>query len=287
VAQIQQIKRRIRSVGNTRQITKAMELVSASKLRRASEAHSRSSAYTSSAREILVRLSQLTDASTHPYFQQREIKNRLVIVFASDRTLAGAYNSNITKMLTQVVQAGSTQIIAVGKQVAQFAARLDGVELVGSYTDWPTEPTSADIRPITHVATKLFTEGSVDEVVVIYTEFVSSITQQATQSVLLPISLEHETEGVEIGASLDEAIFEPSAEAVLEAMMPRLVEAALLGTALHAAASEHAMRMLAMKNASDNANDLIDDLTLVYNGARQAGITQELAEITGGAEAVA
>ncbi len=288
MAQTQAIKHRIRSIGNTRQITKAMELVSASKLRRAQEASIQSRAYTSSTKDILQRLSQLTDAATDPLFQVRSGDRKLIILFSSDQTLAGAYNSNIARKLIETLSsaADKTPIIAVGNQGAKFAARLDNVELLEAFSGWPVRPTSTEVRPIATEAMTMFRDNLIDSVEIIYTHFVSSITQQVVSERLLPATLES-TQTQEKSLEAADAIFEPSPKAVLEAMMPRLIEAQLLGAALSAAASEHAMRMLAMKNASDNAADIIDDLTLEYNSARQAGITQELAEITGGAEAIA
>ncbi len=285
MAKTQAIKHRIRSIGNTKQITKAMELVSASKLRRAQEASLRSRAYTVSAKEILQRLSSLADAASHPLFAQRSGRRTLTIMFSSDQTLAGAYNYNVTRQLVEVLNgAESPKVVAVGNQGAQFAARLSGVELVGAYERWPTRPSAADVRPIAETAVELFSNESVDRVEIIYTHFVSSLVQKVEVEQLLPASLD-ETE-IEKSSAASEALFEPSAAAVLAAMMPRLIEAQLLGAALSAAASEHSMRMMAMKSASDNAGDIIEDLTLEYNSARQAGITQELAEITGGAEAI-
>jgi F-type H+-transporting ATPase subunit gamma len=288
VAQIQVIKHRIRSIGNTKQITKAMELVSASKLRRAQEASIRSRTYTSSARAILQRLAGLADASHHPLFGVRQGNRRLVIVFSSDQTLAGAYNSNVERQLIDLLEgadAGS-KVIAVGNQGAKFAARLNQIDLVGAYERWPVRPTSVDVRPIAETAIELFLQNQVDVVDVIYTHFFSSLTQTVQVEQLLPAIID-DVEANSGAEALNEAVFEPSPAEVLEAMMPRLIDAQILGAALSAAASEHSMRMIAMKNATDNASDIIEDLTLEYNSARQAGITQELAEITGGAEAMA
>jgi F-type H+-transporting ATPase subunit gamma len=287
MAQVQLIKRRIRSVSNTKQITKAMELVAASKMRRAQEAAIRSRTYTNGAREVLDRLSKLTDATSYPLFAHREIKNRLMIIITSDRGLAGAYNSNIFRVVLSHLSEyrrlnNGIKVIVLGQKGAHLLSRIEGVELVGVYTEWPTDPTSADIRPIARTATGMFERGEVDAVEVIYTDFISMIRQEARRHLLLPAKADS---GHEVTLSED-VVFEPSPQAVLEAMVPRLIEAQLLQASLEAIASEQSMRMMAMKNASDNATDLIDDLTLEFNSARQAGITQELAEITAGAEAI-
>lgn len=290
MAQIQAIKRRIRSVSSTKQITKAMELVSASKMRRAQEATLKSRAFRNSARSILSRLTQLSRARSFPYFAKRKVKARLYIVFTSDRGLAGAYNSNILKLFTRVLQndkdAGiKTKAIIIGRKGSNFASRIENLELVGVYDKWPDSPTSADIQPLIHTAMTSFLQKDVDEVTLLYTEFVSSINQLARTEILLPAKLE-KLEGEDAEDDVNNSEFEPSVEKVMNIVIPRLIESQLYQAVLEAIASEHSMRMMAMKNATDNANELTDDLTLAYNSARQASITQELAEITGGAAAI-
>ena len=289
MAQTQLIKRRIRSVSNTRQITRAMQLVAASKMRKAQEATVRSRAYTSSAREILGQLAKMTDAKKQPLFKARPVKSRLLVVITSDRGLAGAYNSNVLRLLISVLKQSvqtANKVIVIGSKGSRFVSRLEDVDLVGAYTDWPTDPTSADIRPITETAIKAFLDKSIDSTQLIYTKFISTILQEVVAEQLLPIlTIESDpTDG--IANSLEDAVFEPSPQAVLDAIVPRLLEAQTYQAILEAIASEQSMRMMAMKNATDNANELIDDLTLEYNSARQASITQELAEISAGAEAI-
>ncbi|HIA91661.1 TPA: ATP synthase F1 subunit gamma [Candidatus Saccharibacteria bacterium] len=319
MANTQAIKRRITSVKSTKQITKAMELVAASKLRRAQEASNKSRAYKNSAREILARLSELTDAKQFELYEERPVRARLYIIFTSDRGLAGAYNANILKMFFKELKANqengvATKAIVIGKKGTQVIARLkDEVELVGVYQDWPTYPATADLKPIFGKCVELFTSkasqnkekrekseednslGSelstpsssrVDEVRVIFTDYISSINQEAKSLQLLPANLTDEIEGVLVGRDINDSEFEPSPQKVLETIVPRLTEIQLYQFALEASASEQSMRMLAMKNASDNAGDLIDDLQLEFNSARQAAITQEIAEITGGVAAV-
>jgi F-type H+-transporting ATPase subunit gamma len=289
MANLQAIKRRIKSVQNTRQITKAMELVAASKMRRAQEATLRSKLYTRRIAEINERLAGRVDVSKHQLFTVRPVAKRLYVFFTSDQGLAGAYNANLTKELLTILEADKVagvtpHLIVIGKKGAQFVSRLEGIELVGVYENWPTNPSVADVAPILQQARSGFTDGAYDEVTLIYTEFYSMIKQVVTQSKLLPLT--QPVINYEELATTDNQGFEPSPQGVLDAVIPRLVEAQLVQAAFEASASEQSMRMVAMKNASDNANDLIDDFTLAYNGARQAGITQELAEISAGAEAI-
>lgn len=287
MANLQAIKRRIKSVQNTRQITKAMELVAASKMRRAQEATTRSRLYAQRIAEINERLAGRVDVTKQDLFTVRPVAKRLYVFFTSDQGLAGAYNANLSKELLNILEADKAAgvapyLIVIGKKGAQVVSKLEGIELVGVYENWPTNPTVADLAPILQQARTGFTDGSFDEVTLVYTEFFSMIKQVVTQTKLLPLAQPVITERPEA----DKQGFEPSPQAVLEAVVPRLVEAQLMQAAYEASASEQSMRMVAMKNASDNANDLIDDFTLAYNGARQAGITQELAEISAGAEAI-
>lgn len=282
-----QLKGRIRSVKNTKQITKAMQMVAASKMRRAQDATKATAPYTDTAREILADLAAQGETKDHPLFQTREVSRRLVIVIASDKGLAGAYNSNVTKQFIRELQSDkksgvTSSAIAIGRKATQFVTRLKDVMLVGAYEDLPDSLEGFELRAALDSAYKLFTSGEVDAVDMVYTKFVSSVSQIATTERLLPAgSVERSS-----SETLNETLFEPDPETVLASVVYRLVNAQLFQAFLDARASEHSMRMLAMKNATDNAGDLIDDLTLAMNKARQAAITQELAEISGGAEAM-
>lgn len=281
------LKGRIRSVSSTRQITKAMELVSASKMRRAQDSALRSRAYRNTARQILTRLRELTDVSKHSLFAVRQIQTRLVVVISSDRGLAGAYNSNVLRQLMQELKTDRehdvhTKLIVIGKRAANVIGRIEGMDVIGLYEHFPEAPAADDIRPILNTALDSFKDGSVDAVDVLYTDYKSSIKQEVTLDRLLPAAYE----SVHISPDLEAAVFEPSPQAVLDTITERLIEADLTQATYESQASEQSSRMMAMKNATDNANELIDDLTLAFNTARQAGITQELAEITGGAEAL-
>jgi F-type H+-transporting ATPase subunit gamma len=282
-----QLKGRIRSVKNTKQITKAMQMVAASKMRRAQEATKATAPYTQSAREILAHLAEQGETKDHPLFQEREIKNRLLIVVASDKGLAGAYNSNVSKQYIRELvadeKAGTkTRTVAIGRKVTLFASRLKNTEIIGAYDDLPDKLEGHELRAAFDSAYKQFVNGDVDAVDMVYTEFVSSVSQVAKTERLLPAG----SDDVPQSDELREALFEPDAETVLESIVYRLINAQLFQAFLDARASEHSMRMMAMKNATDNASDLVDDLTLAMNKARQDAITQELAEISGGAEAM-
>ncbi len=281
------LKNRIRSVSSTRQITKAMELVSASKMRRAQDSALKSRAYRNTARQILSRLREMTDVSKNPLFAFRLVQTRLIIVISSDRGLAGAYNSNVLRRLTQELKDDRdadvhTKLIIIGKRAANVVGRIENMDVVGLYEHFPEAPTADDVRPILTTMLDAFKDSSVDAVDVLYTDYKSSIKQEVTIDRLLPAAYE----SVHISPDLEAAVFEPSPQAVLDTITERLIEADLTQALYESQASEQSSRMLAMKNATDNANELVDDLTLAFNTARQAGITQELAEITGGAEAM-
>ena len=287
MASTQQIKSRIGSVKNTRQITKAMELVAASKMRRAQDAVGRTRVFSQAARELLTRLREMPENS-YDLFLERPVKSRLLIVIGSDRGLAGAYNSNVLKVYTGELKKDETaniknHTIVIGRQVANVVARIESAsEIVGIYRDFPENPGANDLHPIITTAVQMFLDGTVDAVDVVFTHYQSSIIQTAQQVRLLPAGFEE----TEVSEDIRIAEFEPTAEEVLESATLRLIEVQLAQAVLDSVASEHSMRMMAMKSATDNANDLVDDLTLAFNNARQSAITQELAEITGGAEAM-
>ncbi len=289
MASTQILQRRIKSVRSTRQITKAMELVAASKMRRATEAAQQGRAYREAAHQLLSRLTTVTDVNEHPLFTQREIKTRLYIAITSDRGLAGAYNSNIIKLLSRSAledskQGIKTKAVIVGNRGVQFVRRIEGIELIAAFPGFGDHPTANDVRPILTNIIDLYAAAEVDDVQLLYTVHKSNILQEANALSLLPARLDETAP--ETTESLNNVTFEPSITAVLDNVTERLLEVQIWQGVLESIASEHSMRMLSMKNATDNANDLIDDLTLAFNTARQAGITQEIAEVTGGAEAM-
>jgi F-type H+-transporting ATPase subunit gamma len=280
------LKRRITSISNTRQITKAMELVSASKLRRAQEYAQRSRDYRDLAYDLLRKLNAMSEVERLPLFRKRTVNDRLYIVITSNTGLAGAYNANVLRLLTDGLREDrdkkiKTHVITIGSKGAQFVRRLQDVDLMAAYPPFGDQPTANDVRPILNTVLEQYTEEKVDDIQVLYTEFKSTVSQQAHALQLLPAPL------IDVdSATLPISNFEPDVETVVQEVTTRLIEAQIWQAVLESLASEHAMRMIATKNATDNANDLIDDYTLELNTARQADITQQLAEITGGAEAL-
>ncbi len=280
------LKRKITSIKGTRQITKAMQLVSASKLRRAQEQAQRSRPYRDMAYDLLSRLGDISEVERQPLFAKRPVKDRLYIIITSNIGLAGAYNANVLKQLTlglheDEAKKVKSHVIAIGSKGAQFVRHLSDVDLMAAYPPIDDKPTVNDLRPILNTLVDHYKAGKVDEVRLIYTAFKSTISQETKNLQLLPAS-----GGQDTSPNAAMSNFEPDVETVIDQVAIRLVEAQVWQGALESLASEHAMRMLATKNATDNANDLIKDYTLELNTARQAAITQELAEISGGAEAM-
>lgn len=290
MASRQQIKQRIGSVKSTKQITKAMQLVAASKLRRAQDAAQGPRAYAQMAREILARLRDNANGEGEFHlFAERPIKERLLIVITSDRGLAGAYNANVIRRMIAELRADDqrsvkTSVVTIGRQAANAASRIQGLNVRAVYTELPDKPDADNLRPILSSVVGLYADAVVDAVDIITTKFISTVSQEVQVQRLLPAG--YDDTATETPKALATATVEPSPEVVLRLATLRLLDAQIYQALLEASASEHSMRMLAMKNATDNASDIIDDLTLEYNNARQAAITQELAEITGGAEAI-
>ncbi len=287
MASTQELKGRIRSVKSTKQITKAMQLVAASKMRRAQDATKASTPYTLAARQLLTALSTHASVKDHPLFVQRPIKTRLLIVIASDRGLAGAYNSNVIRLYTHELKVDDkagvkNTTITIGRKAAQFVARIKDTEVLGSYEELSDRPGGTELHAILDSVRSLFIEGRVDAVDILYTDFINSVRQDAVVKRVLPAGFEPALDS----SPAQDVLYEPSTEAVLNGIAYRLVGAQIHQALLDARASEHSMRMMAMKSATDNASDLIDDLTLAMNKARQSAITQELAEISGGVEAL-
>ena len=283
----QQLKSRIRSVKITKQITKAMQMVAASKMRRAQDATKGSQPYAQTANELLTYLASQGGTRDHKWFVERAVKTRMLIVVASDKGLAGAYNTNVLKSYIAALREDDrthvkNETIAVGRKASQFVTRIKDTVIIGTYEDIPDFPSGAQFHAILNTAKDAFEQQRVDAVDVIYTKFVSSMTQIADTIRLFPAG----STNTPVSETVRESEFEPSPEEVLDDVAYRLIGSRLFQAMLDARASEHSMRMLAMKNATDNASDLIDDLTLEMNKERQSAITQELAEISGGVEAM-
>ena len=287
MASTQQLKSRIRSVKSTKQITKAMQMVAASKMRRAQDATKGSAPYARAANELLSYLASQGATDGHKWFDVRPIKSRLIIVIASDKGLAGAYNANVLKEYVGLLrendkQGVSNKTIAVGRKASAFVSRLKDTQVMGVYEDLSDYPEGSEFHAILNSAKDAFESREVDAVDVVHTRFVTSITQVSAVTRLFPAGYE----AVEASEFVKDSLFEPNVQRVLDDAAYRLVGAQLFQALLDARASEHSMRMLAMKNATDNATDLVEDLTLVMNKARQGAITQELSEISAGVEAM-
>jgi len=282
-----EIRRRIRSVKNMSQITRAMEMVAASKMRRAQERVTAGRPYSERLREVLGDLASLQldadQAKNFPLLEQREINRTAVILITPDRGLSGSLTSNILRRATQYIRreapGGNPMVIAVGKKGRDFATRTDQ-DLIAEFIQIGDHPTLNDIRPIAQVAIQEFLSGRVDAVHILYPQFVNTLTQRPEVLQLLPIT---KPEGTP--EKTDDFIFEPSAYDVLNQLLPRYVEVNLYQAVLENVASFYSAQMVAMRNATDNAKELTDDLSLAYNKARQAQITNEVAEIAAGANA--
>ncbi|HLT21002.1 MAG TPA: ATP synthase F1 subunit gamma [Thermomicrobiales bacterium] len=284
MATTREIRRRIRSIGNITQITRAMEMVSAAKMRRAQERVTASRAYSDRIRVMISGLAGLTDLEEgeFPLLEQRPIERVSLIVMTSDKGLAGALNSNVIRTAAEFIREevdGRAEIIALGKKGRDFF-RKTRYPLTAEFIQMQDWPTIEDLRPVVDIAIEDFTRGKVDAVYIVNTRFYNTLTQRPQVQQLLPITPEFDEEAEE---AIRDFIFEPSREEVLNALLPRYVEVQIYQAMLDSLASEHSARMVAMRNATENANELMDDLTLSYNKARQAQITAEVSEIAAGA----
>jgi F-type H+-transporting ATPase subunit gamma len=294
-----EIKRRIRSVKNIRQITMALEAVSASKVRRATAQALSARAYANTAMQVLTDIASASGsiAALHPLLASREQVGTVTIcLITSDRGLSGAYNTNVIRVARQFAQHIGRPVrwVAVGRKGRDALVRLrENVE--AEFIGLPAWWTIDDLRPIRQVLVEDFLKGYADEVYVAYTEFINTLAQKPMVQRLLPLAFDEQSalnrpdylKMMEKPESrVSDYIFEPSAAAILDEIVPKFVENILLELILESQASEHSARMVAMRNASDNAKALADDLTLSYNKARQAAITAEILDIVGGVEAL-
>jgi F-type H+-transporting ATPase subunit gamma len=277
----QDIRRRIKSVKSIEQITKAMKMVAAARLRRAQEKAAASRPYTEKVREVLASVANHASDVSHPLLEVREVNRVAYLILSADKGLAGAYSSNVIKeALPQITAAkDKSSILAVGRKARDYFTRR-GYAVEEEYTGFSEKPTYQDAVTIARSVAEGFKTGKYDEIHLVYTMFQSAITQIPTSVKLLPIE--------DTGASSadQEYIFEPSAEEVLNFLLPQYLETVIYGALLQSAASELGARMTAMGSATDNAEELIAKLILNYNKIRQATITREISEIVGGAEAL-
>lgn len=281
MASLRDIRRRIKSVKNTAQITKAMQMVAASKMRKAQEAALSGRPYAELLNRVLVSLRDRVDANLHPLLERREVKNELVILISTDKGLCGGLNTNLFREAANY-NVDTTKFISLGRKGTQFLARTKR-NMIADFA-LKDQPSFLETKAVSKFAIEKFLSGDVDKVTVLYPLFVNTLTQRPTAIPLLPItSLEEagiqETEAA-IAAPEGGILFEPDAQSILDAIVPYYVHYALFQMVLGARASEHSARMVAMKSATDNAKQLVKDLTLEYNKARQAAITTELLEIS-------
>ena len=276
------IRRRIKSVKNTRQITKAMELVAASKMKKAQQAALAGRAYAGLMAEMLAAVAGRVEDSQHPFLARREVKTRGIILVTTDKGLCGPLNANLFKLVTEIK--GPAKYAVIGRKGAQFIARTKR-DLLADFSINDRVP-FADVKVVAEFMVQQFNDGIVDTVELIYPHFRNTLVQTPTNLPLLPLqSLAaviadlHKDSGSVAKADDREILFEPDAQTVLESLLPLYVNREVYQHVLDAKASEHSSRMVAMKTAKDNATKLLGDLTLEYNKARQAGITQEILEI--------
>jgi len=285
LASLRTIRRRIRSVRNTSQITKAMEMVAASKMRRAQLRVLASRPYSDRIRGLIGDLAARPgQEGTHPLLEQRHARNRVgLVIMTSDRGLCGALNSNVLRRATaEILEAGGpavTELITVGRKGHEFMVRR-GIQVAATFINLGDYPGLVAAQPIARIVMDEFMARRIDAAYVIYPRFVNTLTQRVTVTQILPV-----VPSAPDGPAL-EYIFEPSAPEILAALLPRYVEVQVYQALLETIASKYSAQMIAMRNATENAKELIDSLTLSYNKARQAAITKEIAEIAVGSGAL-
>ena len=288
---LRDIRRKRKAIKSTRQVTKAMELIAASKMRKAVQNAQRLREYAMAAWAILQRIAEVHPGA-HPFLEQRPAKRVLIILITTDRALCGSLNAQVLRTLQQELNTLKTlpeferaEFIAVGRKGQQYLARTSQ-QVIAAFPAMSNHPTFKDILPIVRMASEGFLDGTYDQVRVIYPSFVSALVQQPHAKTLLPFSektIAHHPSYID---DVHEFLFEPSQQEVLKIILPQLIEVQVFQAILEATAAEHSARMVAMRNASDNASDILDDLTLTYNQTRQANITAELAELSAAAAAL-
>ena len=293
MATLKEIRGRIGSVRNIAQITRAMEMVAASRMKRAQEAILAGRPYSDELRDVLARAAAAVTEEVHPLLARRPARRIGLIVVTTDRGLAGSINSNAIRATLRYLterarpdDAASVEIeaITVGRK-GRDALRRAGVPIAAHFSQLGDRPAFGDVTPLARLVVDDFVEGQYDEIAIEYSSFVSTLTQRPIIRTLLPVEQPEMDE--DRAAHTDEYLFEPSPEAVIRRLLPHYVAIDIYRAVLENNASEQSARMIAMRNSTDNANELIDDLTLVYNKTRQANITREMSEIASGAEALA
>lgn len=291
-----EVRQRIRGVKSTGKITRAMEMISAVKMRRAVQAVLAIRPYGKSVIHVLHELAHTLTGERHPLLTERKVKQEIYVVITSNRGLCGAFNTQVMKRLRQVLEedVGRDHVfITVGKKGENILRRMQK-NILASFPDILATPSVVSLRPLTHLLMEEFLSGRADRIVMIYTDYVSALTQTVKVRGLLPVTEKDTRKALhEMNAeiseekSLAEYLIEPSPETVLEHMIPRLIEMELFHALLESNASQEAARMVAMRSATDAAQEMVGDLTLAYNQLRQGKITQEIAELSAGMAAVA
>ncbi|MBI2773885.1 MAG: ATP synthase F1 subunit gamma [Chloroflexi bacterium] len=284
-----ELRRRVRSVKNIQQVTQAMQLVAASRMRRAQAAVLASRPYEDRLRTVLHELAPFADPEVSPLLAQREVRRVGVVAITSDRGLVGALNVNVIRMALRFAQRHEgASFIAVGRKAVSAIRRLR-LPLLAEFSGLGDRPTTVETGPISRIARDEFVGGGIDEVHLVFPRFVNTLRQVPTTLRILPFRIEPDTAGGPRGAEPPgrlQYLFEPDPETVLNVVLPRLIEVSVYQAVLEAKASEQSARMVAMRNATDAAADLIDEITLAANKARQTRITKEMLEIASGAEAL-
>jgi F-type H+-transporting ATPase subunit gamma len=276
------IRRRIAAVKNIKQITRAMQFVAASKLKRAQDATLSARPYSQKIDEVLADLAAVLGQDEHPLLARREQGKRLIVLITSDRGLAGPLHTNTIRFAAQEITTnqGDLAVVSIGRK-GRDAMRRARVPLDAHFEGFGDRPTFADVLPLARLVTEDYLSGKYARVDIVYSQFVSTLTQRPTLDSLLPVEPTEDVEGI----PGNQFIFEPDPASVLQQLLPRYVATRLFQAVLESKASEESSRMVAMRNATDNAEDLIQDYTLAYNKVRQANITREMIEIATGAQA--
>lgn len=280
MASMRDIKRRIRSVNSTQQITKAMNLVASSKLTKAKNRLMDTRPFFKETRKVIAGVVGGSKGISHPFLEKRDVKRKAVILITGDRGLCGGYNMNVSKAAMSCIDdIDKVSAITVGSKGREFFKRR-GVNIIKSYTGVSENPTYSDALKIGQLALDLFTKEEADEVYLAYTEFISTISSEPKLIKVLPVDVNEFKNDADSNQAL--TIYEPSEEAVLEYVIPKYVNTVIFGAMVESAVCELGARMTAMDSATENASDMIDSLNLLYNRARQGAITQEITEIVGG-----
>ena len=282
MASQREIRRRIAAVKNIKQITRAMQFVAASKLKRAQDSTLAARPYSQKIDEVLADLATVLGDEEHPLLAKREGGKRLIVLITSDRGLAGPFNTNVIRFTAQQItdHSGDLAVVTVGRK-GRDAMRRARVPMEAHFEGFGDRPTFADVLPLARLITDDYLAEKYASIDIVFSQFVSTLTQRPALDTLLPIEPSEDTEGI----PGNQFIFEPSPGAVLERLLPPYVATRLFQAVLESKASEESSRMVAMRNATDNAEDLIEDYTLAYNKVRQANITREMIEIASGAQA--